>query len=109
MKALEVLDLFGILEPLDFQSTADLKALHPDLTPELCHSEIQLISRKGKLYGGFFAFRYLTRAMPTLYPLAPVFHLPGMARLGTKAYALIAKNRYLLHRKTLCADNRCFR
>ena len=46
------------------------------------------------LHEGFFAFRQLTRRIPVLFPLAPVFWFPGMGWLGSRVYRWLAGNRY---------------
>ncbi len=48
----------------------------------------------GPLYEGFYAFRQLTRRVPLLFPLTPLFWLPGMEWLGTRVYRWVAANRY---------------
>ena len=50
----------------------------------------------GPLHEGFYAFRQLSRRIPLLFPLAPLFWLPGMGRLGQPVYRWIAANRYRL-------------
>ena len=46
------------------------------------------------LHEGFFAFRHLTLRIPALFPLAPLFWLPGMGWLGSRVYRWVADNRY---------------
>lgn len=48
------------------------------------------------LHEGFFAFRQLTLRIPALFPLAPLFWLPGMGWLGSRVYRWVADNRYRL-------------
>jgi len=101
------LDISGKIKAVDFHSVADLKSIHPELDAGLCHSELQLITRDGRRFGGFFAFRRLSRALAFLYILVPVLYFPGMHWVGCALYKLIAKNRYLFHRKNACRDNHC--
>ncbi len=103
------LDFTGKLEPVDYQPFENPSELHPKLTREICHSRMQLVTKDGKLYGGFYAFQNLTLKLPLLMPLAPLVFFPGVNLIGEKAYDLIAKNRYLFHSKAACKDNRCFR
>ena len=90
---LKVMDLWGHLtyEP-SFDALSEMKLADGD-----------------KIYGGFEAFRRMCRLLPMLYPVLAFAYLPGAAVIGRWGYALIAKNRYLLHRHQICADNRCFR
>ena len=52
-----------------------------------------------RLHRGFYAFRMLTLRLPPLLPLAPLLWLPGVNRLGERAYAWIAANRYRISRR----------
>ena len=49
---------------------------------------------RGRLHGGFHAFRMLTLRLLPLMPLAPILWLPGVDRVGTAVYRWIARNRY---------------
>ncbi len=107
VKRLQVLDLFGWVDPLDFHAQPDLAQLHPALTPERCRSEMVLLERNGRLSGGFDAFKRLTWRLPMLWPAAPLTWLPGASWLGTRAYRWVATHRYLLHRNPTCVSNQC--
>ncbi len=109
LRRVQVLDLFGKLKPVDYQAVQDVKTIDARLTREICHSQMQLLTQDGKLYGGFYVFRRLTLKLPLLYLLAPVLYFPGMQWPGNFIYSFIAKNRYLFHRKSTCKDNACFR
>jgi len=109
IRRVQVLDLTAKLEPVNYQPIEDLSKIDARLTRDLCHSQMQLLTKNGKLYGGFYAFRRMTLILPLLFPLAPVMYFPGMQWIGSFIYNLIAKNRYLLHRKGTCKDNLCFR
>ena len=52
-----------------------------------------------RLHRGFYAFRMLALRLPPLMPLAPLLWLPGVNRLGERAYAWIAANRYRISRR----------
>jgi len=109
VKQLEIMDLFGALEMVDFHSADDLKQLHPQLTKELAHSQLHAIDWDGELTGGFFAFRRCCLLLPMLYLLLPIVYFPGAALLGPVIYKAIAKNRYLFHGNRACKDNVCYR
>ncbi len=55
-----------------------------------------------KTYGGFDAFRRLCWYLPLLYPALLLVYLPGIAIIGRRCYAIIAKRRYFLHRNDSC-------
>ncbi len=42
---------------------------------------------------GFDTVRRIALRTPVLWPFALVFWLPGMGALGSRAYALVARNR----------------
>lgn len=90
---LKVMDLWGRL-------------IYEPGTDEL--SELKLVDGD-KVYGGFDAFRRMCRFLPMLYPLLPFVYLPGASPIGRWGYALIARNRYLLHASHACANHHCFR
>lgn len=68
----------------------------PDLSHELLMEEMFVIDRHGRRHGGAAAFRYLTRRLPPLYPLAPLLHIPGSLSFWRWAYRQVAKRRYRL-------------
>ena len=45
------------------------------------------------VYSGFDAVRRIALRTPVLWPFALLFWLPGMGALGSRAYAVIARNR----------------
>lgn len=94
LRRLLVMDLLGEITPVNYHELEDLKAYHPDLDKEACHREIHWLDRNGRVYKGFFAFRRLAGRLPMLWPLLPALYLPGMGRLGPKAYRWVADNRY---------------
>ena len=108
VRRLLTVDLFGFIQPVDYQTQEDVRQVHPSLDAATCHSQIHLIE-SGTLSGGFFAFRRLSLRLPLLWPLAPWLYLPGMSWVGVRAYRWVAKNRYLFHTSKVCADNACAR
>ena len=52
-----------------------------------------------RLYRGFYAFRMLALRLLPLFPLVPLFWLPGVHRLGESAYTWVAANRYRISRR----------
>ncbi len=109
LEKLEIMDLFGVIEGIDFNQVQDLRTIHPDLTKELAQSQLYLIDSQEKLYSGFFAFRNLSLKLPMMFVLIPVFYFPGMNLIGPFLYSVVAKNRHLLHFGKTCRNNSCFR
>ena len=54
------------------------------------------------VYSGFDAVRRIALRASILWPLALVFWLPGMAALGSRAYAIVARNRQRFFGPRLC-------
>ena len=67
---------------------------YPDLSHERLMEEMVVIDGQKRRHGGADAVRYLSRRLPTLWPLAPLLHLPGTARLWRWMYRQVAKRRY---------------
>ena len=109
IRSLCAMDVFGVLEKVDYHARKDLATLHTALKPAACHGQMHLLEPDGKLYGGFAAFRRLTLRLPMLWLLAPLAYFPGMSMLGNPAYRFIAKNRTFFHSAKTCKDNACFR
>jgi predicted DCC family thiol-disulfide oxidoreductase YuxK len=55
-----------------------------------------VVTTRGEIFRGFFAYRRILWESPRLYPLLPVFYAPGAALLGQRIYALVARNRRYL-------------
>ena len=109
VEMIKVMDLFGRLTFVDYQTVSDFSVLHRDLTKEKAHSQLYLIDSHGDLYGGFFAFRRMTLLLPMLYPAILLVYFPGASILGPLLYRWVAQNRYLFHLNKKCANNDCLR
>ena len=79
---------------------------YPDLTHEELMDQMYVIDRSGRRHAGADAVRYLSRRLPTLWPAAPVLHLPGSAGLWRWMYGQVAKRRYKIAGKS-CEDDAC--
>lgn len=80
----------------------------PDLTHELLMEQMYLVDPQGNRHAGAAAFRYLTRALPLLWILAPLLHIPFTLPVWQYLYRQIAKRRYLLGKTTdACDDGGC--
>jgi predicted DCC family thiol-disulfide oxidoreductase YuxK len=82
---------------------------YPDLTHEQLMEQMYIVDSKGNRYAGAAGFRYLSRRLPWLYPLAPVMHIPFSLPLWQWAYRQVASRRYRLMGKTAdaCDDGSC--
>ncbi len=62
-------------------------------------------SGDGRLHEGFYAFRALSMLLPPLFPIAPALWVPGVGKIGSAAYRLIARNRAKILGGCRPADN----
>ena len=56
-------------------------------------SALRLTEPGGTVHDGFFACRRIARALPPLWPLLPLLHVPGARIAGPRLYDLVARNR----------------
>ena len=101
------LDLFGWVDPVDVHTQPALGNLHPWLTPERCKSSLVLIEPNGTLAVGLDAMRRVSRHIASLWPVAPLFHVPGMGWIARRLSVWAARHRGWLHRSAACAANQC--
>ena len=80
---------------------------YSDLTHERLMEEMVVVGRGGRRYGGAAAFRYLSRRLPLLWPLAPLMHIPLSMPLWSWLYRQVAKRRYLFGKTIECEDDVC--
>ncbi len=79
---------------------------YPDLTYDQLMEQMWLITPDGKRYGGADAMRVLSRRMPTLWPLAPIMHVPFSMPLWRSIYRWVAQRRYRIAGKN-CDGGTC--
>jgi predicted DCC family thiol-disulfide oxidoreductase YuxK len=80
---------------------------YPDLSHEQLMEQMYVIESTGRRHAGAAAFRYLTRRLPRLFPLAPLMHLPLTLPLWQWCYRQVARRRYRIAGKSECADDAC--
>lgn len=68
----------------------------PDLTHEQLMEQMYVVDPQGHRHAGAAGFRYLSRTLPVLWPLAPLMYIPGSLPLWQWAYRQVAKRRYRL-------------
>jgi predicted DCC family thiol-disulfide oxidoreductase YuxK len=83
---------------MTFISLHDPRVRHwfPDLEHDELMQHMYLIDRAGHRYVGAEAFRYLTRQLPRLWPLAPLLHIPGSLAFWQWLYHQLARRRYAI-------------
>jgi len=80
---------------------------YPDLTHDQMMEEMYVVDRQGTKRAGAPAFRYLTRRLPVLWPVAPIMHIPLSMYLWGWIYRRIARARYRFGKLDDCADGSC--
>ena len=78
----------------------------PDLTYEQLMKHLYLIDGDKK-YAGAAAFRFLSRHLIALWPLAPVMHIPFSLPVWQFAYDRIARIRYRFGKVDACDNEAC--
>ena len=87
----------------DANDSAAALARFPMLAAADAAEAMFVITERGEVYRGFFAFRRMLWASPRLYPLLAIFCLPGASFLGPRIYAWVARRR----RSLGCAAGAC--
>jgi len=80
---------------------------YPDLSHDALMQDMYVVDRQGGRHRGAAAFRYLSRRMPWLWPLAPLMHIPFSLPLWQWLYRQVAKRRYLFGKTQSCDDGSC--
>ena len=78
----------------------------PQFTREQLMQYMHVVDRYGDVHVGAGAFRYLSRRLPRLWPLALLMHIPFSGPLWRAGYQWFAKRRYQLSQRD-CADGSC--
>lgn len=87
-------DRLGLVLPCDLHEAAAGRVSRVlRLSREELLRAMWVITPDGRAISGFFAARRLARLLPAGWPLLPVLHMPGLARLGVPLYAWIAARR----------------
>jgi predicted DCC family thiol-disulfide oxidoreductase YuxK len=92
---------------LEFTSLHDPQVARdfPEIPRERLLEEMFLVDRRGRVWHGASAVRYLSRRLVALWPLALPLHVPGTMPLWRWLYGLVARNRYRIAGR--CSDGAC--
>ncbi len=94
VRMLQSLDWLG---KFDYRDAANdwtaISARFPALDREACLRDMHAIDPAGRIRAGFDAYRRFARALPVMWPLVPLAHLPGAATIGRRVYRWIADHR----------------
>ena len=70
-----------------------VQAKFPVLARADTNDAMYVVTPRGEVFRGFFAFRRIMWESPRLYPFLPLFYAPGAGLVGPRMYAWVAKNR----------------
>jgi len=106
MTLIAYFDWFRKLRYLDLMEWEAVSKSYPRLDRRACVDEMHVIDvQTGELFKGFFGFRRIAREVPLLWPLLPIFYLPGISIAGEQIYGLVAGNRLRLEES--CTRHSC--
>ncbi|XZE54048.1 thiol-disulfide oxidoreductase DCC family protein [Planctomycetaceae bacterium SH139] len=100
--------VFGRPLRLSFISLHDSRVQnrYSDLSYDQLMEQMYVIDRQNRRHGGADAVRYLSRRLPLLWPVVPILHFPGTARLWRWLYQQFARQRYRWNRDS-CENGTC--
>ena len=93
LRVVRALDVRHTLRFLDSNDRRGVLAELPMLADADLDDAMYVVDDRGRSYRGFHAFRRIARTSPLLWPFVPLLYLPGVAPLGERVYALVARNR----------------
>ena len=80
-----------------------IQARFPMLADADTDQAMFVVTPRGKVFRGFFAYRRILWESVRLYPLLPLFYAPGAALVGPRTYAWVARHR----RQLGCSSASC--
>ncbi len=93
LSPMRAVDFFRRLRFYDLHDAERIGRMFPQLRATDLDRAMYVVTASGRVYGGIFAFRRLLWNSPLLWPLLPIFYLPGSAFAGTRIYGWVARNR----------------
>jgi predicted DCC family thiol-disulfide oxidoreductase YuxK len=94
LRIVRAVDVFRRIRFHDAHDTRAIETAFPELSGRDLNEAMYAVTAAGMVHVGFFAFRRVMWVTPLLWPLVPLFYLPGSTFMGTRLYAWIARNRY---------------
>jgi len=77
----------------DANDHGTIKAKFPMLADADTSNAMFVVTPRGEVFRGFFAYRRIMWESPRLYPLLPLFYAPGAGLIGPLIYAWVARHR----------------
>lgn len=95
MSFIKAVDTGNQIRLVDF-NRVDPQTVHPLLTHEACVNAMQVIpddATQAGLFSGYWGFKVIAKQLRLLWPVVPLFSIPGAGFLGPLLYRVIARNR----------------
>lgn len=86
------------IEFLDLHAHKVVQRRFPQLANRDLMGAMHVVDSHQTVYSGFAGIMQLLKAVPLGIPFWLVFSLPGLHRLGPKAYRWVANHRYAINR-----------
>jgi predicted DCC family thiol-disulfide oxidoreductase YuxK len=93
LRVVSALDVRNVLVFHDANDRARVVAQFPELADADLDDAMFVVDERRRVYRGFYGFRRIARSSPLTWLLVPLLYLPGIALVGERVYALIARNR----------------
>lgn len=93
LRALAWVDVRRAMQLYDSHASSLIAARFPMLAGADFDQAMFAVTPRGDVFRGYFAFKVILRRLPLAWPLLPLFYLPGVDRIGPRAYAWVARNR----------------
>lgn len=87
-------DVAGVYHFHDAWGPELVDAKFPVLRTVDLSEAMYVVTARGQVYQGFFAFRRMMWSSPLTWLTLPLFYAPGAKFVGRRLYAWIAKNRH---------------
>ena len=93
LKVCRALDRKGALQFHDANARVHVHQRFPELAGADFENAMFAVAPDRTVTRGFFAFRRILWESPLMWPLIPLFYLPGSSIAGPRVYAWVARNR----------------
>ena len=100
-RVLSRLDFGARLEMVPI-SDSRVAQLAPSLSREDLLEAMHVITRRGEIYRGARAIRFISGRLPLLWPLWLLLWIPGVIFISESVYRIVSRNRQLLSRMFGC-------
>jgi predicted DCC family thiol-disulfide oxidoreductase YuxK len=96
MAIIRSLDLFGRVECIDaLNDRLTIEKRFATLSGNPYLTDMQVVTPRGKVYSGFYAYRTLAWLLPLGWLVLPILYLPAVPSIGSWIYRNVAAGRHL--------------